>query len=67
MLPAPLDLSQRSSRVCTNNYDEDENEEEKSQKQINNGESLINKIIEKKFLEINQQKNQNLLKGKFLF
>ena len=61
MLPAPLDLSQRSSRVCTSNYDDNEHEHQ-SQKQINNGETLINKIIEKKFLEMNQ-KNQNYSPG----
>lgn len=61
MLPTPLDLSQRSSRaaaISTSSYDDNEHDEEQHeppQKQSNSGEHLMNKLIEKKYIEMRQK------------
>ncbi len=64
MLPTPLDLSQRSSRATTTTPTTQIYEEHR----LSTGQSFINKLIEKKYLEI---KNINCttpsLKGNFVF
>ena len=73
MLPSPLDLSQRSSRVSTigtGNYDDtDKDEEPQQHKKFKTGEKLINKLIEKKFLEMERKSYSGVssLKGKIFF